>query len=121
MPEICPCPKNIIFAWDSVKESVDTDWHLQRFNIHPTPNKVSLAGRSGRATLHNCKANLFRSALIDFNAVRHYAQSQRLYLRLGFQSGDPIRKHPGQALDLRNPAAIIFSIENDLELHRNPP
>src|ERR1700677_4482292 len=121
MPETCPCPQHIIFVWDSAMGLVDTGRHLERFlNSHLTAYKL-LAGSVGHPTLGNSKANVVRRALVTLNPVRNHAQRQRLYLRLSFQLGDPIREHAGKALDLGDPAAIFFSIENDLELHGKPP
>src|SRR5580698_6577525 len=98
MRETFACPKDITIVWNCAIGFIDNGRRLKRFNIRPLLKKVWLTGLSGRFTLYDCKANLLWSALFLLNTVRHYAQGQRLYLRLSFRLGDPVRKHPGQTL-----------------------
>ncbi len=67
--------------------------------------------------LGNGKPYLLRRGLFNLDLVRHDTQSQRFDLGLGLFLRCAVGQHPGQALDLRNPPAIVFTIKINPEIH----
>ena len=83
----------------------------------PVLDHVGIKRASHNTKLGDGESHLFGRTLIDFNSIRDDAQRQGLNLRLSFYLCGPVSKHARQALDLSDPAAVLFPVKSDLKFH----